>query len=70
MEYVGNLCSPCPLHELSELIWLHKAITCVPHGFSIRRNILLVHVLSKETFVQALKVLEKFLKVTFVYALI
>ena len=40
MEYVGNLCIPCPLHEQPKKriynFWLHKTITRVPYGFIMR----------------------------------
>ena len=50
MEYVGNLCSPCPLCEQPKR-WIYscKIIICVPYGFIMRRKYLqvtLVHVLS------------------------
>ena len=42
MEYVDNLCIPCPLHEQQKRriynCWLYKTITCVPYGFIMRRK--------------------------------
>ena len=74
MEYVGNLCSPCPLHEQPKrLIYISRFSTIQLHVCLTEESILLVtlvHVLSltvtkvsKRNICQRLKVVDKPLKV-------
>ena len=74
MECVGNLYSPCPLHEQPKRkinLYISRlckgsatTITCVPNSFSIRRkhfagNFSPCVNIVKETFVEASKVVDK-----------